>query len=52
MQLSVISPFANIYKKNNLKSGLVTQIIFGEKFKVKKRIGLFYKGYKVYDNYY
>jgi cell wall-associated NlpC family hydrolase len=51
MQLSVISPFANIYKKNNLKSELVTQIIFGEKFKVKKRIGLFYKGYKVYDNY-
>ena len=51
MLLTVKSSIANIYKKNNKKSGIVTQILLGEDFKSQNKIGKFYKGYKVYDKY-
>ena len=46
MLLTVKSSIANIYKKNNKKSGIVTQILLGEDFKSQNKIGNFYKGYK------
>ena len=51
MLLTVKSSIANIYKKNNKNSGIVTQILLGEDFKSQNKIGRFYKGYKVYDKY-
>jgi hypothetical protein len=51
MLLTVKNPVANIYKKNNQKSEIVTQILFGEKFLAQKKDGLFYKGYRSYDKY-
>ena len=51
MLLTVKSSIANIYKKNNKKSGIVTQILLGEDFKSQNKIGKFYKGYKAYDKY-
>lgn len=51
MLLTVKSPIANIYKKNNKKSEIVTQILLGENFIIQKRFGKFYKGYKTYDKY-
>ena len=51
MLLTVKSSIANIYKKNNKNSGIVTQILLGEDFKSQNKIGKFYKGYKVYDKY-
>jgi len=51
MLLTVKSPIANIYKRNNKKSEIVTQILFGEKFLTQKKFGRFYKGYKTYDKY-
>jgi len=51
MILSVNRPFANIYKYKNLKSEVVTQMIYGEKFIAQKKYGSFFKGYKEYDGY-
>ena len=51
MLLTVKSSIANIYKKNNKKSGIVTQILLGEDFNSQNKIGKFYKGYKAYDKY-
>ncbi len=51
MLLTVKNSVANIYKKNNKNSGIVTQILLGEDFKSQNKIGKFYKGYKAYDKY-
>jgi hypothetical protein len=51
MLLTVKSPITNIYKKNNKKSEVVTQILFGEKFLVQKKFGSFCQGYRSYDKY-
>jgi len=51
MLLTVKNPVANIYKNNNQKSELVTQILYGEKFLAQEKNGLFYKGYRSYDKY-
>ena len=51
MLLTVKSSIANIYKKNNKNSGIVTQILLGEDFKSQNKIGKFHKGYKAYDKY-
>ena len=51
MLLTVKSPIANIYKNNNKKSEIVTQILLGEHFVAKSKFGKFYKGYKAYDKY-
>ena len=51
MLLTVKNPVVNIYKKNNNKSEIVTQILYGEEFLAKKKIGIFYKGYRIYDKY-
>ena len=51
MLLTVKSPIANIYQRNNKKSEIVTQILFGGKFLTQKKFGRFYKGYKTYDKY-
>ena len=51
MLLTVKTPIANIYKKNNKKSEIVTQILLGENFITQSKFGKFYKGYKTYDKY-
>ena len=51
MLLTVKSSIANIYKRNNKNSGIVTQILLGEDFKSQNKIGKFHKGYKAYDKY-
>jgi len=51
MLLSVNRPVANIYKYKNIKSEVVTQMIYGEKFIAQKKYGSFFKGYKEYDGY-
>ena len=51
MLLTVKSPIVNIYKKNNKKSEIVTQILLGEHFVAKSKFGKFYKGYRTYDKY-
>ena len=42
---------AKIYKKPSVQSELISQVLFGEKFIVKKKINKFYKGYSSYDRY-
>ncbi|MEY2888114.1 MAG: hypothetical protein RL027_453 [Pseudomonadota bacterium] len=51
MLLTVKSPVANIYKNNNKKSEIVTQILLGENFITQNKFGKFFKGYKAYDKY-
>lgn len=51
MLFTVKSPIANIYKKNNKKSEIVTQILLGENFITQGKFGKFYRGYKTYDKY-
>ena len=51
MLFTVKNSIANIHKKNNKKSEIVTQILFGEKFIAQKKVGSFYKGYRDYDKY-
>lgn len=41
----------NIFKKPNENSELASQLLFGEKFIVQKKIKNYYKGYSLYDNY-
>ena len=40
-----------IYKKPSIKSELTSQMLFGEKFIVTKKIKNFYKGFSSYDRY-
>ena len=42
---------AKIYKKPSMQSELISQVLFGEKFIIKKKINKFYKGYSSYDRY-
>ena len=51
MLFTVKSSVANIYKKNNKKSEIVTQILLGEKFITQSKFGKFYRGYRAYDKY-
>ena len=51
MLLTVKNPIANIYKRNNKKSEIVTQILLGENFITQSKFGKFYRGYKTYDKY-
>ena len=51
MLLTVKNSVANIYKKNNKNSEIVTQILFGENFITNSKSGKFYRGYKAYDKY-
>ena len=44
-------PFINVYKKKNLKSEVVTQILYGETFKKIKKKGLWLKIKIDSDNY-
>ena len=50
----------NVYKKNNIKSGVVTQLLYGDTFKKIKKSGVWikikndkdnYKGYIKYKNF-
>lgn len=51
MLFTVKSSVANIYKKNNKKSEIITQILLGEKFITQSKFGKFYRGYRAYDKY-
>ena len=51
MLFTVKSTVANIYKKNNKKSEIITQILLGEKFITQSKFGKFYRGYRAYDKY-
>ena len=42
---------AKIYKKPSVQSELISQVLFGEKFIIQKKIKKFYKGYSSYDCY-
>ena len=44
-------PVINVYKKNNIKSGLVTQLLYGENFKKIKKKGKWFKIKNNIDNY-
>lgn len=44
-------PFINIYEKPSLNSNISSQILFGEKFKVIKKINKFYRIRTDYDRY-
>ena len=46
------SPVINVYKKNNIKSEVVTQLLYGETFKVLKKLGSWIKIKNNSDNYY
>ena len=50
MLLTVKNPVANIYKKNNRNSEIVTQILLGEDFKCQKKIGNFSRDIKLTIN--
>ena len=41
----------NVYKEKSLKSALSTQLLYGEKFKIIKKLGKFTKIKTTYDNY-
>jgi hypothetical protein len=45
------SKISNLFKKPNKNSELTSQLLFGEKFIVQKKIKDYYKGYCAYDNY-
>jgi hypothetical protein len=49
MLFTVKSSVANIYKKNNKKSEIITQILLGEKFITQSKFGKFYRGYRAYE---
>ena len=35
--MRVVSSVINVYKKNNIKSGVVTQLLYGDSFKIIKK---------------
>jgi len=45
------SPVINVYKKNNIRSEVVTQILYGDTFKKKKKKGIWIKIKNDTDNY-
>ena len=49
---SNIYPICNLYKRNSKKSPLVTQIIYGQKFSIKKKTNKWLKIKILDDNYY
>ena len=49
---SNIYPICNLYKKNSKKSPLVTQIIYGQKFSIKKKTKKWLKIKILDDNYF
>jgi len=49
--LTCINQVSNIFKEPNKKSEVVSQILYGEQFSVRKSIGIFYKGFSIFDNY-
>ena len=44
-------PIINVYKKNNAKSVVITQLLYGDTFKKVKRIGKWIKIKNYNDNY-
>ena len=46
-----VDRFSNIFKEPNKKSEVVSQILFGEEFFVKKTNNQFYKGCSTFDKY-
>jgi len=44
-------PVINVYKKNNIKSGVVTQLLYGDTFKKVKESGSWFKIKNDSDNY-
>ena len=44
-------PVINVYKKNNIKSGVVTQLLYGDTFKKIKKNGSWIKIKNDSDNY-
>ena len=49
--LTCINQVSNIFKEPSKKAEVVSQILYGEQFSVQKSIGIFYKGYCIFDNY-
>ena len=45
------NPIINVYKKNNIKSGVVTQLLYGDAFKKIKKSGSWFKIKNDSDNY-
>ena len=45
------SPILNVYKKNSIKSEITTQMIFGDTFLIKKKIGKWLKIKSKEDRY-
>ena len=45
------NPIINVYKKNNIKSEVVTQLLYGDTFKKIKKIGTWIKIKNDTDNY-
>ena len=45
------SKISNLFKKPNQNSELISQLLFGEKFIIQKKIKDYYKGYCTFDNY-
>jgi len=45
------NPVINVYKKNNIKSGVVTQLLYGDTFKKIKESGSWFKIKNDVDNY-
>ena len=44
-------PFINVYKKKNIKSEIVTQLLYGDAFKILKKRGVWIKIKNDLDNY-
>jgi cell wall-associated NlpC family hydrolase len=49
--LTCINQVSNIFKEPSKKAEVVSQILYGEQFSIQKSIGIFYKGYCIFDNY-
>ena len=45
------NPVINVYKRNNIKSGVVTQLLYGDTFKKIKESGSWFKIKNDSDNY-
>ena len=44
-------PVINIYRKPDIKSEIISQILYGEKFYAQNKIKNFLQGYSVHDRY-